>query len=379
MPPLANWSNREDELVDQGIAWLREALPASWEVSRSERAVAGTAEPARVPNAAVEVRAGDGAWATLAVEARLTFSPRDAELLLSRLARSLHALAGHVPILVIAPWLSPRTQEILTVDGINYLDLTGNARIQLDNPALYLKFTGAEHNPAPPPRGEVRLRGPKAGRLVRVLADVRPPYGVRDLATAAQLNPGYVSRLLDALDREAVVERDPRGPVRLVDVPELLRRWAQSYDVLKSNAATGFLARAGVAATRDRLGSLKQAGRVAVTGSFAAVRHAPVAAPAFLVAYCSDVAAVASELELLPADAGANVALLRPFDPVVWMGTELDDGVPYAGVSQVAVDCLTGNGRMPAEGEALLRWMSENETRWRAESLDDLAPLADVA
>lgn len=379
VPLLANRAIREDELVDQAIAWLRTALPASWEVSRSQRAIAGSAEPARVPDAAVEVRAGDGTWATLAVEARRTFSPRDAELLLSGLARSLLALAGHIPVLVIAPWLSPRTQEILAGDGISYLDLTENARIKLDNPALYLKSTGAERNPTPAPRGELRIRGPKAGRLVRVLADVRPPYGVRDLAAAAQLNPGYVSRLLDALDREAVVERDPRGPVRLVDVAELLRRWTQSYDVLKSNAATGFLARAGVAATRDRLASLKQAGRIAITGSFAAVRHAPVAAPAFLIAYCDDVAAVASELELLPADAGANVALLRPFDPIVWTRTELDDGVPYAGVSQVAVDCLTGNGRMPAEGEALLRWMSENETRWRAESLDDLAPLAELA
>lgn len=34
-----------------------------------------------------------------------------------------------------------------------------------------------------------------------------------------------------------------------------------------------------------------------------------------------------------------------------------------------------GNRRMPAEGEALVGWMTENETRWRAPSLRDSAPL----
>lgn len=378
VPLLANSRPGEDELVDEAIAWLRNTLPASWQVDRSQRTVSGSTEPAGVLDAAIDVRTSDGTWATLAVEARRTFSPRDVELLLSGLARSLLALAGHIPVLVVAPWLSTRTQEILAAERINYVDLTGNARIQLDNPALYLQSTGAQRNPAPAPRGEVRLRGPKAGRLVRVLADVRPPYGVREIAAAAQLNPGYVSRLLDTLDREALVERDRRGPVRAVDVSGLLRRWAQSYDVFSSNAAMGFLAPAGTRATLDRLAD-GCADRVAVTGSFAAVRHAPVAASAFLVAYCDDPAALARELELLPADTGANIALLRAFDPIVWSQTEQDDGITYAGVSQVAVDCLTGNGRMPAEGEALLGWMSENETQWRADSLDDLAPLGEIA
>jgi hypothetical protein len=33
------------------------------------------------------------------------------------------------------------------------------------------------------------------------------------------------------------------------------------------------------------------------------------------------------------------------------------------------MDCLTGNGRMPSEGEALLTWMMENEPVWRAPAL----------
>jgi hypothetical protein len=87
--------------------------------------------------------------------------------------------------------------------------------------------------------------------------------------------------------------------------------------------------------------------------------------------YCDDVAQTAEALGLLPADDGANVALLRPFDPVVWERTTTDAGITYAAPSQVVVDCLTGTGRMPAEGEALLSWMMENESSWRYSSLEE--------
>ena len=38
--------------------------------------------------------------------------------------------------------------------------------------------------------------------------------------------------------------------------------------------------------------------------------------------------------------------------------------------SQAAADCLTGTGRMPAEGQALVEWMLGNESAWRVERLD---------
>ena len=47
-------------------------------------------------------------------------------------------------------------------------------------------------------------------------------------------------------------------------------------------------------------------------------------------------------------------------------------GATYAAVSQTAADCLTGNGRMPAEGEALTTWMEDNLSQWRLPSLSAL-------
>ncbi|MGH2970466.1 MAG: hypothetical protein ACRDK0_15595, partial [Solirubrobacteraceae bacterium] len=195
----ANDRLRENDLVDAAADWLRARVPTSWTVAvrgREEAADAGGAD------AALEVRSPN-LYATLAVEARRALAPRDIERLFGSLGRRLRTLSPNVPLLVVAPWLSSRTRELLAAEAVNYIDLTGNALVRLENPALFIQTQGAERDPAPAPRAKARVRGPRAGRLIRTLVDIRPPYGVRELAEAAGLAPGYVSRLLDALDDDA--------------------------------------------------------------------------------------------------------------------------------------------------------------------------------
>lgn len=361
---------QQTSLVDALVAWLRERLPETWTVERSVQTAPARGQSQRLDDV-VSLRAPNGTWTMLAVDARQSLQPREVDQLLPALARSLRALAGDVPLVLVAQWLSPRVRELLAEQQINYVDLTGNALVKLDNPALFIQSAGAVRNPQPSERASAGLRGPRAARLIRLLADVRPPYGVRELALAAQVTPGYVSRLLETLDRDAIVRRERRGRVASVDMPALLRAWAESYDVFKTNAAMPMLAPNGAADALGRLSAVD--GALALTGSFAAVRLAPVAAPALLLVYCENAESTAKGLGLLPASEGANVVLLEPFDEVVWQRTMLLDGIRCCAPSQIAVDCLTGNGRMPAEGEALVGWMTEDETRWRAPSLSAIA------
>jgi hypothetical protein len=370
---VENRPSEGTDLIDRAVVWLSQALPSTWTVERSTTAFGGggETEPQRL-DAAIDLTTPGKVRTTLAVEAKSTFTPRDAQQILSGLSSALRTLAGNAAILVISDWLSPRTQELLAERNVNYLDLTGNALIRVDNPSLYIRTQGATRNPEPSPRGRARVRGPKAARVVRLLVDVRPPYGVREIAAAAGVAVSYTSRLLDSLDREALIDRSPRGQVEAVDVAGLLRRWAESHDVFKANNSATFVAPNGVASVLPRLAQASASSRVVITGSFAATRLAPVAAPALLVAYCDDVPSLAAALDLLPADQGSNVALLRPYDSVVWDRTVRADSLEYVALSQTVIDCLSGTGRMPSEGEALLTWMLEDESRWRLASLRDL-------
>ena len=94
-----------------------------------------------------------------------------------------------VPV-VVAPFLSSRTRDRLEERGTGYIDQTGNARLVLDRPALFVYTSGAERDPRREERPARTLKGAKAGRIVRALCDFAPPVGVRELAARCQTDPG---------------------------------------------------------------------------------------------------------------------------------------------------------------------------------------------
>jgi hypothetical protein len=132
----------------------------------------------------------------------------------------------------------------------------------------------------------------------------------------------------------------------------------------------------GIGQVRDAMRSLPAAlpgQRTAVTGSYAARAVAPLAPGGQLMLYVDagqhspDV--VGEQLGLLRVDDHADVLILRPHDSVVFERPRLIEGVPHVALSQLALDCLSGPGRLPAEGEAVLQYMVETENSWRVPQL----------
>jgi hypothetical protein len=237
---------------------------------------------------------------------------------------------------------------------LNFLDLTGNVRLVLARPGLYVETQGSEQDPSPKRQPGRSLRGPKAARIVRALCDFPPPFPISDLAAQAKVDISYASRLVEWLSREALLERRPRGPVDSVDKPALIRRWAQDYEVLTSNDARSYLDPRGVENLVRALSEGAISGRYALTGSIAANRIAPIAPARLAMLYVDDVESAAASLKVRAAEAGANVMLLAPYDDVVFERTWKDQGLTIVAVSQVAVDLMTGPGRAPNEAEAIL-------------------------
>jgi hypothetical protein len=101
------------------------------------------------------------------------------------------------------------------------------------------------------------------------------------------------------------------------------------------------------------------AGRYALTGSIAANRIAPIAPARLAMLYVDGVEAAATALQVRPAEVGANVMLLSPFDDVVFERTWQDRGPTFVAVSQAAVDLMTGPGRAPSEAEAVVERLVE--------------------
>lgn len=263
--------------------------------------------------------------------------------------------------MVVTSYLGARARELLSQGGASYADATGNVRLVVSSPAIFLEGVGADRDPSRSPRPLQSLRGAAAGRVVRALVELGLPQGVRELAGAAVTPLGTVSRVVSFLETEALITRDDKKRIVAVDAVALLSRWAKDYDLTKSNELHKMLEPRGLPALWPKLGQLP---RYAATGSTAGPGVAPTR---IAMLYVDDPEAAARSLELVPAEAGANVWLLRPYDVVVFERTrkrkvpagETTIDVVTVSTAQAVVDLLSSPGRGPQEAEALLEKMKE--------------------
>ena len=340
--------------------FLAEKIPAGWSLqARRTEPLAGRY---RVDLLA-EIASPAGETAVLAVEIKRNLEPRDVLQTVDQISMSTAgALPRAVPV-VAAAYLSPRARALLRDRGVGYADTTGNVRIEVSTPGLFIATDGADHDPWPRDHKLRSLRGRGAARAMRAIIDTSPPCGVRELAQSTAASAPTLSRVLDLLEREAIVTR-ARGAVATVDWQGAIRRWAEDYDQTDSNTPTTVLEPRGLQALEKRLRATKVP--YAATGALAAQRFDPIAPARLAAIYVTDAIQAIERLALRETDAGANVVLLEPFDPVVFDRTVERDGLRCVAPSQLAVDLLTGPGREPSQGEQMLKWMEKNEDVWRS-------------
>lgn len=343
-------------LLDQVEDAVGSRLPRGWRmtVRRDVR------EDRYRIDAQFRVTAPDGTTGKLLAQVKRDLPPK----LVSSAVSQLKAYAGDRAGIVIASYLSPRARELLIDNDVSYADATGNVRLKLDRPALFIMTSGADSDPSYEPRAIRSLKGPAAAAVVRALCDFKPPYGVRELAERASLSLASTSRILSLLDTDALITRSERGPVESVDWQRLIRRWVDDYGLTKSNRNQFVLEPRGLSGLTKKLSDARLA--YALTGSIAAVELAPVAPTRLGAVYVADITKAQRELNLREVETGGNVVLVEPFSPVAMARTWQRDGLTYAAPAQVAGDLLTSPGRGPAEGEALIEWMAQNEDAWRA-------------
>ena len=356
-------TEREVDALRRALSGLQSDLPSGWQWRIEEQ----PASSGRRFDAIVTVVAPGGERAALAVEAKRLVASRDVLPLVEQIRADL-ALAGlpnAVPF-VVARYLPPTTRERLEKEGIGYADATGNRRLALDRPALFVRNVGADRDPwRGPGRPRGSLRGAPAARVVRWLVDYTPPYTVPEIARGSRVSLGATYRVVKFLEEEEIVERQPQEPVRSVRWRQLLERWSRDFGFQQNEPAASLLFPRGLDALLEALRG-EMGPRYVLTGSLAARRYAPYAPARFAMIYAADVVQLSEKLGLRAVDTGANVLLAVDREEVAFERAQVLDGICFAAPSQIAVDLLTGPGRSPSEGEALLDWMEANEREWRA-------------
>ena len=314
-------------------------------------------------DAVFRIESPDGEAGEMAVMAKGTFEARDVAVLTKRITDSADGFLAPATPMVIARYLNVRVRDRLEAEELAYADATGNLYLKLSKPALFLRDVGADRDPwRGPGRPRGSLKGPKAARVVRALVDFEPPMTVPELVQLSQVSTGVGYRVIEFLEREDLIERGERGPIRRVEWRAILERWAEDRELNLEAGAVRFLAPRGIEPLLKSLRSTRES--YVLTGSAAAAFFEAYAQTRMALIYAVEPLELADKLDLRPVETGANVLLL-PSDYVASIRSTNLDGLQIAAPSQIVADLLNGPGRAPAEASALLDWMARNESAWR--------------
>ena len=144
---------------------------------------------------------------------------------LSSLKSHASKIEGVVPV-VVANYLSPDRRNQCQEQGICFLDLSGNVLLEFDG--LHVERIGFPNRFPEKRRG----RGPfsdKASLILRAaLSDPQKVWGIRELAQSIGLDPGFVSRMAQELERRNYVSRID-SKLKLREPKSLLEDWVREY------------------------------------------------------------------------------------------------------------------------------------------------------
>jgi hypothetical protein len=349
------------DVLRRTVTALDQALPSAWSINATTEVKVGD----RTADALIEVTGPGETTVVLIVEVRSSLVTRDLPSALARAQASAAGFPGPAVPMLVGRHLSLAARTWLDEHDASYADATGNVRIAINRPALFIRAQGAAHDPwRGPGRPRGSLRGPAAARILRALVDFAPPVSVPELARRAGASTGSTYRVAELLEEETLIERTLRGPIHTVRWRNLIRRWSKDYGFQQSNSIRPCLHPRGLDAVIQCLSSAEKL-RYAITGSLTAQRFAPHAPPRLAMVYVDDPDRAQKLLELRSVDSGANVLLATGDYDVVYDRLDNDGGLRFVSPSQAAVDLLTAPGRSPAEAETLLDWMESHEPEWR--------------
>ncbi|WP_152540163.1 hypothetical protein [Microbacterium oleivorans] len=269
---------------------------------------------------------------------------------------------GSVPV-IVAPFLSPAVRDELARAGWSYWDATGNMRISSDDPAVWIDRVGASRDPEPrndaQPQRLRSLKGKAASQVIARLLSTRREASVRELSRETGTGLGTVSRVVELLREEGLLEDTKGGPIVVANQLELAQRWARDYGFETTFKPARYFSVLGEEIALDRL---QRSGLTyALTGTRAAAIEfetrglvAPLPASGIWL-YTDNVPGVERAMDLAP-DRRGNVLVARCDFLTSDEGFSTISGRETRKIARawrIVGDLLGAGGRLAAVGEKL--------------------------
>ncbi|MGA2471521.1 MAG: type IV toxin-antitoxin system AbiEi family antitoxin [Solirubrobacteraceae bacterium] len=309
-----------------------------------------------VSGAGADVVVRDSSGRLWVCEVKTSSGPGQVERAAEQL--KIYGQANANPLLVV-PFMSKAGSEAADRARLNWIDLSGNASIRVEN--MLVRVQGHPNQFRSPGRPSSPF-APRSARVARaLLLDPVRWWRQKDLADATGLDDGSVSRVVRRLADEMLLEQHgrelrPRGPGLLLDA------WAQDYRFERHDVLAAHVSGTGIELARslnDRLDALDV--HHAFTGLAAAWALDQFARFRLTTVYVDgDPRDVAERLAVRVAPKGANVQLVGPDDVGVFLGEEDRDGLRCVSMVQVYLDLL----HLPERADEAAQHLRDRRLNW---------------
>lgn len=153
--------------------------------------------------------------------------PHLVSLRLAADAMKQYAGPNRIPV-VAAHFMGPNRRALLKGMGIGYIDMAGN--IYLRAPGVFIERE-EKRNPFGYGREGLNPYSDKASIILRLLMnEPSRKWKIREIAKAGDINPGWVSRIVDSLVERGLIEFSRQNGIVLLRGEDMLKEWADIYD-----------------------------------------------------------------------------------------------------------------------------------------------------
>jgi hypothetical protein len=307
----------------------------------------------------------------LAVELKSNARSATVSQAVARLRKYREQLSSDVDLLLVVPRMGDVGAQICEREGVNWIDLRGNASIELpqirvfiggrrDDDAAFSSYSDAESG--------INPFSKKASRITHAfLLNPRVAWTRSDLQNVTGLDKGYVSKILAELVERRYLEQSgkTRGAMlRVVDPIVLLDAWRERYKPERP-AAWGLVASRNGEETVQRVTQEFSTARVqyALTGLAAAADYAEFGSFRRVDVYLADSLPkeVAALLNVGPDQRGRNVALYIDRTACT-IGPQRRHGVTFASPVLTYMDLAHSPERSTEAAEEMRRYL---EHQWK--------------
>jgi len=292
----------------------------------------------------------------LYIEVKSIAAPSRIREALRQLKAAIKDQGNGYPVFALI-FIGPRTREIFKEEGVGYIDLAGNCFLQFED--IYIEKI-VDKNPFPSRGRPPSFFTPISSRIVRALL-VEPDrqWKVSELAQAIQVSLGQTSNVTRRLLGEEYVARSQKGRLRLIQPGKLLDAWQEQYSLSKNTQMIYYSFERNTEQLTARVAStaLERQWRYAITSFAAASLIAPFVRGIGMVTwYVDDTASIeqwVKALDLRPAESGANIMILVPYDKGVFYQTQTVNGIVLVSSVQLYLDLFNDPARGREQAEFL--------------------------